>query len=135
MTTYVHGTAAAILAARAEAEQLRTEGRKLTETVKALRERNANLEAKIAEERERLEDKRATLTRALADLEAAQAEADTAIREAEHNAPLITELAYNQARALAERAYRSGYDKGRDRARAQHAVLSRLTPAPRKAAA
>jgi hypothetical protein len=133
--TYTRGAASAAQAARtaadrehAEVERLYAEGRKLAQTAKTLRQRNANLEAKIAEERERLEDKRATLIETLADLDAAQAEADAAIRDAERNAALIRELAYDQARALAERAYRHGFDRGKDEARAKHAVLSKLAP-------
>lgn len=136
---YKRGTATASLAARtaaekerAEVERLYAEGRKLAQQAKTLRERNANIVAKIAEERERLEDKRATLTQTLVDIEAAQIEADRAIYEAEKNAATIRELAYDQARALAERAYRSGYERGKDMARAKHAVLTKLTPAPKK---
>ena len=72
----------------------------------------------------------ATLTAKLADIQAAQAEADNAIRVAEANAATIRELAYDQARAITERAYRHGYDKGQDRARAQHAILRKYTPKP-----
>ena len=135
--TYIRGEATAATAAkaavereRAEVERLYAEGRALAQTAKKLRQRNANIEAKLAEERDKLEDKRATLTAALEDLVTAQAEADAAIREAEANAGTIRELAYDQARALAERAYRHGYDKGRDYARAQHAVLRRYVPQP-----
>lgn len=135
--TYVRGEAKAVEAARtavererAEVERLYAEGRKLAQTAKHLRQRNANIEAKLAEERDALEDKRARLTVTLQDLADAQAEADAAIREAEANAGTIRELAYDQARALAERAYRHGYDKGKDYARAQHAVLRKYTPKP-----
>jgi chromosome segregation ATPase len=137
VSAYVRGAATTAKAARqavererAEVEQLYAEGRKLAQTAKQLRQRNANLEARIAEERERLEDKRATLNTTLLDLQAAQQEADNAIREAEANATTIRELAYDQARAITERAYRHGYDKGQDRARAQHAVLRKYTPKP-----
>jgi hypothetical protein len=139
---YVRGAASASQAARtaaererAEVERLYAEGRALAQNAKQLRQRNAAIEAKIAEERERLEDKRAILTQTLADLEAAQREADAAIREAEQNAGLIRELAFDQARSLAERAYRSGFDKGKDAARAKHAVLSKLTPKPARKSA
>lgn len=134
---YARGTATASQAARAAAEKERTEverlyaeGRRLAQTAKQLRQRNTNIEARIEEERERLEDKRATLTQTLVDIEAAQIEADQAVYEAEANAALIRELAYDQARALAERAYRSGFDKGKDASRAKHALLSKLTPKP-----
>ena len=137
MTTYVRGAATTALHARqaverqlAETERLYAEGRKLATTIKELRQRNANIQAAIAEEQEKLEDKRATLTAKLADIQAAQAEADNAIREAEANAATIRELAYDQARAITERAYRHGYDKGQDRARAQHAILRKYTPKP-----
>lgn len=129
--SYIRGASAAKEAVereRAEVERLYAEGRALAQTAKQLRERNANIEAKLAEERERLQDRRATLTRTLADIEAAQAEADRAIRDAEQQAATIRELAYDQARALAERAYKSGYDKGRDYARAQHATLNKVLP-------
>ena len=139
---YQRGTASASLAARtaaekerAEVERLYAEGRNLAQTSRGLRERNANIEAKIREERERLEDRRATLTQTLVDIEAAQIEADQAIRDAERNAALIRELAYDQARALAERAYRSGFDRGKDEARAKHAILCKLAPAPKRAPA
>lgn len=128
--TYIHGAKTAVERERAEIKRLYEEGRKLSDTARKLRERNANIEAKLAEERERLEDKRAKLTQTLVDIEAAQIEADRAIREAEKNAATIRELAYDQARALAERAYRSGYDKGKDHARARHAVLQKYAPAP-----
>lgn len=134
---YARGTATASQAARvaaekerSEVERLYAEGRRLAQTAKQLRQRNTNIEARIEEERERLEDKRATLTQTLVDIEAAQIEADKAVYEAEQNAALIRELAYDQARALAERAYRSGFEKGKDAARAKHALLSRLTPKP-----
>lgn len=137
--TYVRGAATASQSARAmsererqEVERLYAEGRALAQTAKQLRIKNANLEAKVAEEQDRLEDKRATLTQALKDLEAAQAEADAAILEAEKNAALIRELAYDQARALCERAYVKGKRRGDDAARAKHAVLKKLTPAPKK---
>lgn len=134
--TYTRGQATAAQNARqtvererAEVEALYAEGRKLAETSKHLRARNANIEARVAAETERLADKRAALVQALADLEAAQLEAETEIHEAERNAALIRELAYDQARAIAERAYRSGYDRGKDASRAKHAVLSKLVPA------
>lgn len=137
--SYTRGKASASLLARnaaekerAEVERLYAEGRKLAQTAKGLRERNAKIEAKITEERERLEDKRAKLTQTLVDIETAQLEADLAVREAEQNAALIRELAYDQARALAERAYKSGLERGKDEARAKHAILSKLTPAPKK---
>ena len=142
--TYVRGAAnaseasyAAIERGRAEAARLYAEGQQLTQTLKKLRERNANIEAKIAEENERLEDKRAHLNAALADLERAQTEADTAILDAEQKAALIRELAFDQARALAERAYATGYSRGKDHARAKHALLHKTMPgltraAPRK---
>ncbi|AXH44435.1 hypothetical protein PP353_gp59 [Arthrobacter phage Kumotta] len=131
--TYIRGAAEAreaVERTRAEVERLYAEGRKLAQTLNQLRQRNNNIEARIAEQREQLEDKRATLTAKLADIQAAQAEADEAIREAEANAATIRELAYDQARALTERAYRHGYDKGQDYARAQHAVLRKYTPQP-----
>ena len=138
---YTRGTAnaavkarASVAAQRAEVEALYAEGKQLQETAKTLRARNANIEARIAEETAALEDKRAKLTQVLADLEAAQVEADLAIKQAEQNAPLITELAYDQARALCERAYRDGRKRGEDFARAQHAILSKLTPAPKRPA-
>jgi len=133
--SYVRGAATASQSARAavererlEVERLYAEGRALAQTASQLRQRNVNIEAKLTEERERLEDKRATLTRALADIEAAQVEADAAIKDAEDKAALIRELAFDQARALAERTYRHGSDKGRDYARAQHATLNRVMP-------
>jgi predicted nucleic acid-binding Zn-ribbon protein len=132
---YVRGAASATQSARAavereraEVEKLYAEGRALAQTSKQLRERNARIEAKLTEERERLQDKRATLTQTLVDIEAAQIEADTAIKEAEDNATLIRELAFDQARALAERTYRHGSDKGKDYARAQHATLNKVLP-------
>ena len=128
---YVRGAASAKEAVereRAEVERLYAEGRALAQTASQLRQRNANIEAKLAEERERLEDKRVRLTGALADLEQAQVDADTAIREAEDKAALIRELAFDQARALAERTYRHGYDKGKDYSRARHATLNRVMP-------
>jgi hypothetical protein len=132
---YVRGAATATQNARiavererADVERLYAEGRALAQTASQLRQRNVNIEAKLTEERERLEDKRATLTRALADIEAAQIEADAAIKEAEDKAALIRELAFDQARALAERTYRHGSDKGRDYARAKHATLNRVLP-------
>jgi hypothetical protein len=135
---YTRGTASAVQAARTaadrerkEVEALYMEGRRLAQTAKTLRQKNANIEAAITEQTAILEDKRAKLTQALADLGAAQHEADEAIRQAEANAALIRELAYDQARALAERAYRSGIKKGDDAARAKHAILSKLTPAPK----
>lgn len=131
--SYVRGEAAAKEAVereRAEVERLYAEGRALAQTAKKLRQRNANIEAKLAEERDKLEDRRATLTAALEDLVNAQAEADAAIRHAEEQAGIIRELAYDQARALAERAYKSGYDRGKDYARAQHATLRRYAPKP-----
>lgn len=135
--TYTHGATTATEAAkaavereRAEVERLYAEGRELAQTAKKLRQRNVNIEAKLAEERDKLEDKRATLTQALADIVNAQAEADAAIRKAEEQAGIISDLAFDQARALAERAYRSGYDKGKDFARAQHATLRKYTPKP-----
>lgn len=130
--SYVRGKAAAKEAVereQAEVERLYAEGRSLAQTAKKLRERNANIEAKLAEEREKLEDKRATLTETLRDVVNAQAEADAAIRKAEDQAGIIRELAFDQARALAERAYRHGYDKGKDYARAQHATLRKFVPA------
>jgi chromosome segregation ATPase len=113
-----------------EIEALYAEGRRLAQTAKQLRQRNVNLEAKIETERERLEASRRTLTATLAGIETAQAEADAAIREAEARAGLIAELAADQARALAERAYASGHDKGEDLARAKHRLLGHMAPAP-----
>lgn len=142
--TYTRGIASATQAARAaaereraEVERLYAEGRALAQTAKQLRQRNANLEAKVTEERERLEDKRARLAQTLADLATAQEEADATIREAEEKAGLIRELAFDQARALAERAYAAGYSRGKDHARAMHATIQRHMPrltreAPRK---
>lgn len=131
--SYIRGASAAKEAVdreRAEVERLYAEGRALAQTAKNLRQRNVNIEAKLAEERDKLEDKRATLTAALADIVTAQADADAAIRKAEEQAGIIRELACDQARALAERAYRHGYDKGKDYARAQHATLRKFVPAP-----
>lgn len=135
--TYVRGAATTAIEARqaverqrVEIEQLYTEQKKLSQTIQKLRQRNANIEAKIADEREQLEDRRATLTQALNDIEAAKEQANAAIREAEANAATIRELAYDQARALTERAYRHGSDRGKDYARAQHAVLRKYTPQP-----
>lgn len=132
---YVRGKAASLEAARAavqssrdEASRLYAEGKVLAETIQKLRERNANIEAKIADERDRLEDKRAGLTAALADLEAAQEEADAAITEAEDKASLIRELAYDQARAIAERTYDSAYSRGKDHAKAKHATICHVLP-------
>lgn len=132
---YTRGTATAAQQARlaadrerAEVERLYAEGRALAQTVKQLRTRNANLEARIRDETEALQDKRATLAQKLADLEAAQVEADAAIKLAEERASLIRELAFDQARAIAERAYSHGYRKGKDEARARHAVMARYAP-------
>lgn len=137
--TYTRGTATAAQAARTaaerereEVERLYAEGRKLANTAKQLRARNANLEARIAEEREALEDKRATLIETLADLDRAQTEADEAIKAATERAALIRELAFDQARALAERAYADGKERGKEYARAKHAVLGRYAPRKRK---
>lgn len=133
--TYVRGAATAVETSRAvikahreEAVKLYAEGQKLAETVRRLRERNANLENKIAEETERLEDRRATLQQALADLQQAQRDAQTEAEAAEDKAALIRELAHDQARALAERAYATGYSRGKDHARAKHALLHRVMP-------
>jgi len=119
---------AAVERERAEVERLYAEGRALAQTAKQLRQRNANIEAKVAEERDRLEDKRARLNQTLADLATAQKEADASIREAEERAGLIRELAFDQARALAERAYAAGYSRGKDHARAKHALIQRVMP-------
>ena len=113
-----------------EIEALYAEGRRLAQTAKRLRQRNANIETTIADETAKLEAARAKLTATLTGIEAAQLEADAAIREAEARAGLIKELAADQARALAERAYASGHDKGEDLARAKHRLLGHLTPAP-----
>jgi predicted nucleic acid-binding Zn-ribbon protein len=138
---YTRGAASASQSARtamererAEVERLYAEGRALAQTAKQLRQRNANIEAKLTEERDRLEDRRADLTATLADLERAQMDADAAIRDAEERAALIRELAFDQARVLAERAYATGYSRGKDHARAKHATIQRIMPGlPRQA--
>jgi len=133
--TYTRGAATAVQTARAaaereraEVERLYAEGRALAQTAKQLRQRNANIEAKVAEEQERLEDRRARLEQTLTDLAQAQEEADAAILEAEKKAALIRELAFDQARALAERAYSAGYSRGKDHARARHATMQSVMP-------
>jgi predicted nucleic acid-binding Zn-ribbon protein len=129
-TTELQKARAALEEQRQEIAALYAEGRKLTNTAAQLRQRNTNVEARITEERAKLEETRRTLTNTLASIEAAQLEADQAIREAEARAGLIAELAADQARALAERAYTSGHDKGEDLARARHRLLGHMTPAP-----
>ena len=111
-----------------ELKRLYIEARNLGVTIKQVRQRNANIEAKLAEETDRLKDKQARLAQALADLKQAQKEADKTAEEAEDQAALIRELAHDQARALAERAYRTAYQRGKDEARAMHAVLNKYGP-------
>ena len=112
----------------AELKRLYIEARNLGVTIKQVRQRNANIEAKLAEETDRLKDKQARLAQALADLKQAQKEADKTAEDAEDQAALMRELAHDQARALAERAYRTAYQRGKDEARAMHAVLNKYGP-------
>lgn len=134
--TYQHGIAKArkiVQQQQDEVTKLYAEGRKLANTANQLRKRNANIEQTIADETAKLETARAKLTATLAGIEAAQVEADLAIREAEARAAVIAELAADQARALAERAYASGFERGNDQARAKHHLLTNWAPRPRPA--
>ena len=119
---------AAVKRQEVELRNLYAEARALSVTIKQVKQRNANIEAKLTEERDRLKDKQARLAQALADLDLANAEATKAIEDAEDQASLIREIAFDQARALAERSYRSGIQEGKDYARAKHAVLGKFDP-------
>jgi len=119
---------AAVQRQESELKRLYIEARNLSVTIKQVQQRNANIEAKLSEERDRLKDKQARLNQALTDLKQAQKEADKTAEDAEDQAALIRELAHDQARALAERAYRTAYQRGKDEARAMHAVLNKYGP-------
>ncbi len=115
-----------VMEQRKQALTLEAETRHLAGELKSLETRKQSWARKVAESREDLAEIRKLATEELAMLENAKYVARQEIIDAQREASLIKEMATEQARALAERAYRSGFERGKDIAKAKHAVFAKV---------
>lgn len=107
-----------------QAEQtLEQETKTLLKKLRALETRKKTWGAKLEASKADLNEIRKLATEELAVLENQKYLARQEIIDAQREATLIREMATEQARALAERAYRSGFDRGNDLAKAKHATF------------
>jgi len=111
---------------RQQAAAIEAETRRLAGELKSLETRKQTWAQKVADSRADLAEIRKQATEELAVLENEKHRARQEIIDAQKQSALIAEMATDQARALSERAYRSGFDRGRDIAKAKHAVFAKV---------
>jgi hypothetical protein len=115
-----------VIEQRKQAMALDAEARHFAGELKSLETRKQSWARKVAESREDLAEIRKQATEELSMLENAKYVARQEIIDAQRQAALIKEMATDQARALSERAYRSGFERGKDIAKAKHAVFAKV---------
>lgn len=111
---------------RSAEQTLEQETKDLLKKLRSLETRKKTWAAKVEESKADLAEIRKLALEELAVLENHKYLARQEIIDAQREESLIREMATEQARALAERAYRSGFDRGKDIAKAKHATFAKV---------
>ncbi|MEQ4566213.1 hypothetical protein [Paenarthrobacter sp. CAP02] len=111
---------------RSAEQTLEQETKDLLKKLRSLETRKKTWAAKVEESKADLAEIRKLAVEELAVLENQKYLARQEIIDAQREASLIREMATEQARALAERAYRSGFERGQDIAKAKHITFAKV---------